>query len=531
MLKAFLFMFLAISAMGQTSNLPLVIIETGGLEIQDQPKIPAQMKIINNESGRMNNLNDSPEFEGRIGIEFRGSSSQSFPKKPYGLETWDENNMDLDTTLFGWPSESDWILFASFNEKSLMHNVLTMRLAEQMGLYASRTKYVELYLNGSYEGVYVFMEKIKRNKGRVAIAKLKPDEESGEDLTGGYIIKIDKGTGANNGTWFSEFSNISPGNNSTEFFYEYPKEATSVQQDYIKRYIGDFEKALQSDDFTDPLQGYQQYIDMESFVLMTILNEVAKNVDGYRISTYLYKDKGDKLKMGPPWDYDISYGNANYCNGNSFRGFGYDFNRICPDDNLLVPFWWERFLADVNFIEAFRQTYDDLRTNGVLQESEILGLVDGLTKELQTAQVRNFTKWPILGKYVWPQPEPIASSWQGEVAELKAWIPERLRWLDDNIPRELQILATEESLNFKVKAYPNPFLETLSLQIDALEAGEAQVTLTDLLGREIENRTYSVNEGRNQLNIKFPDNQSSQTIQLLKVRVGDKQVLQKVVRR
>ncbi len=531
MRKAFLFMLLAISAVGQTSNLPLIIIETGGVEIQDEPKIPGQMKVINNEPGLMNSLNDSPEFEGRIGIEFRGSSSQSFPKKPYGLETWDENDMDLDTTLFGWPSESDWILFASYNEKSLMHNVLTMRLAQQMGLYASRTKYVELYLNGSYEGIYVFMEKIKRNKGRVDIAKLKPDEESGEDLTGGYIIKVDKGTGANNGTWFSEFSNISSGNKSTEFFYEYPKEATAVQRDYIKTYIGDFENALMSEDFTDPLQGYQQYIDMESFVKMTILNEVAKNVDGYRISTYLFKDKGEKLKMGPPWDYDISYGNANYCNGNSFRGFGYDFNRICPDDNWLVPFWWQRFLADVNFIEAFRQTYDDLRTHGVLQESEILGLVDGLTSKLQTAHGRNFNKWQILGRYVWPQPEPVATSWQGEVAELKAWLPERLRWLDDNIPRELQILASEESFDFKVKAYPNPFLETLSVQIDALEEGEAQVTITDLLGREIEDSSYAVSEGRTQLNIKFPENHSSQTIQLLKVRVGDKQIVQKVVRR
>ncbi|MCR9066838.1 MAG: CotH kinase family protein, partial [Cytophagales bacterium] len=184
-MKKTLFLFLfAHLAFAQSSSLPIILINTNGTGIVDEPKIKATMEIIDNGEGATNKIGDKPAFSGYIGIEYRGSSSQSFPKKPYGLETWTPEGIEVDTSLFGWPSESDWILFASYNEKSLIHNVLSMRIGREMGLYASRTKYVELYLNNNYEGVYVFMEKIKRNKGRVDIAKLNPDEESGDDLTG-----------------------------------------------------------------------------------------------------------------------------------------------------------------------------------------------------------------------------------------------------------------------------------------------------------------------------------------------------------
>ena len=531
MIKTILLLFISIAALAQTpSNLPIILIVTSGNTIVDEPKVMASMKIFHNETGALNNVNDNPNYVGKIGIEYRGSSSQSFPKKPFGLETWDAEGMELDTALFGWPSESDWILFASYNEKSLMHNVLTLRMAESMGLYASRTKYVELYLNGQYEGVYVFMEKIKRDKGRVDIAKLNPEESSGKNLTGGYIVKIDKATGSNKKGWFSNYSNQIRFHKPTEFFYEYPKTITVIQENYIKGYLRDFEDALMSKGFTDPDDGYQKYIDMKSFVMMTILNEVSKNVDGYRISTFLFKDKGEKLKIGPPWDYDISYGNANYCRGDSYEGFSYNFNRVCPDDNWQVPFWWERFLGDVNFIREFRTTYEDLRANGVLQESEILGMIDAMALELKDAQKRNFSRWNILGRFVWPQPEPFATSWDGEVDELKKWIKLRLQWLDAHVPKELTVLGTETELAFKVTAYPNPFLETLSIEINAMESGSAKVTITDLLGREIKNEAFDIQEGRNQLNLNFPENHSTKTVQLLKVEMGGEVIVQKVLR-
>jgi hypothetical protein len=531
MKKTFFLLFISLLGFAQTpSNLPIILIDTEGRTIVDEPKVMANMKIINGTSGVLNTVNDKAEIETNIGIEFRGSSSQSFPKKPYGIESWDANGEDVSIEPFGWPKESDWILFASYNEKSLMHNVLALKIGQGMGMYASRTKYVELYMNGKYEGVYVFMEKLKRDKGRVDIAKLDPDEESGEDLTGGYIIKIDKGTGTNIGGWKSKYSNQNEFFKPTEFFYEYPKDISTIQKNYIKDYVSSFEDALMSKNYTDTLEGYQKYIDMKTFVKMTILNEVTKNVDGYRISTFLYKDKNGKLKMGPPWDYDISFGNANYCNGNSPEGFSYNFNVYCKEDNWQVPFWWNRFLGDVNFIREFRKEYEDLRRNGVLQEKELLGLIEGMTTEIKDAQKKNFLRWPILGTYIWPQPEPIATSWEGEVNELKTWLGKRLIWLDNNIPKELTVLATEKEQTFEVLAYPNPFLEKLSLEINAKESGEAHISMSDLLGKEILNQSYQIQKGRNQLNLEFPEHQSTQTLKLLKVEIDGKVIIQKVLR-
>ena len=504
MKKFLLLLILSTAATAQTSsNLPLVFIDTHGKAIVDEPKIMADLKIIDNGEGNLNEANDPAAYEGIIGIEFRGSSSQMFPKKPYGFETWDSSGAEIDTTLFGWPASDDWIFFASYNEKSLIHNVLSMQIAREMGLYASRTKYVELYLNGAYQGVYVAMEKIKRGKGRVNIAKLNPDEESGDDLTGGYIVKIDKPTGSNQGSFLSEYSNITPRFKPTEFFYEYPKDITTTQKEYIKSYIGDFEKALTQNDFANAPDNYRDYINLKSFVLITILNEVSRNVDGYRISSYMYKDKdskGGKLTLGPPWDYDISYGNANYCDGNNPQGFSYNFNAICPEDNWFVPFWWQRFLSDPVFISELRNTYDDLRQNGILQESKLLELIDGYEAELKTAQARNFQKWPIIGQYVWPSPLPIANSWAGEVQEIRDWLSKRLKWLDNNLPREFSILSTQAN-EIAVKVYPNPFVESLSVSLSSDQEDLATFKVYDMTGKSILDFKAAVTEGQNHINI------------------------------
>lgn len=533
-MKKTLFLFLfAHLAFAQSSSLPIILINTNGTGIVDEPKIKATMEIIDNGEGATNKIGDKPAFSGYIGIEYRGSSSQSFPKKPYGLETWTAEGIEVDTSLFGWPSESDWILFASYNEKSLIHNVLSMRIGREMGLYASRTKYVELYLNNNYEGVYVFMEKIKRNKGRVDIAKLNPDEASGDDLTGGYIFKIDKNTGSNNGSWKSNYSNLFVGFKPSEFFYEYPKDITSIQRDYIKNFVGEFEKALKSDNFTDPVLGYRPYIDVTTFVKVTILNEVSKNVDGYRISTFFYKDKDSKdgrLKMGPPWDYDISYGNADYCEGWLPSGFSYNFNKVCPQDNWFVPFWWERFLSDPAFIADLRTEYDYLRENGILKEENLMNLIDELAAEIRIPQQRNFQRWPILGTYVWPSPRPVQQTWQGEVDELKSWLKTRLKWLDDNLPSEFIVLANQPEVAFKLTAYPNPFINSVSLDLIAPESGLANVQLTDILGRIIENKNYEVIPGNNVINLQLPE-ASLENLQLLKVTLGDQVITQRLLRK
>ncbi|MFY7913005.1 MAG: CotH kinase family protein [Emticicia sp.] len=516
-----------------SSSLPIVVINTNGQVIIDEPKTKTSFKIYYSGQGKINNLTDKPHYDGLAGIEFRGSSSQQFPKKSFGIELWNEKSESITAALLGMPKESDWILFASYNEKSFMHNVLTMRVAREMGMYASRTQYVEVIINNAYQGVYVFMEKIKRDEGRVNIANLKATDLSGDDITGGYIFKADKNTGATLGSWRSKYPNYNTPNNFTTFLYESPKTITSEQRSYLKNYVDNAENALQAANYRDKTNGYRKYFDTRSFIQLFLVNEVAKNVDGYRISTYFHKDKdskGGKIKAGPPWDYDITYGNANYCSGDSPFGFSYRFNYTCPTDFWLVPFWWEKMLSDSAFVRELGQEYGFQRKFGALQTDRINKHIDTLTTYLKEPLVRNFQKWPILGTYVWPQPTPYASTWEQEVNELRSFLAQRLQWLDNNIQTNFAITANEPELpEMNITAFPNPFLERININIQSIFAEKAKISLTDNLGKTIFEGNEMLQVGNNDFYIELPEKEIVSGIKILTIESGTKRITKKLV--
>lgn len=505
----------------QSSKLPIVIINTNGKFIVDEPKVLVEFKIIFNGDGKVNTLTDPPtHYNGFAGIELRGSSSQMSPKKPFGIELWNKDGEENPQALLGMPKETDWILFASYNEKSLMHNVFTMSLGRQLNMYASRTKYVELVLDGNYQGVYVLMEKIKRDDNRVAISNLKVEDVSGDQLTGGYILKIDKSTGSNIGSFKSKYPNT--GQNFSTYFYDSPKTINTSQKKYISEYIGKFEDAVASADFKDSEKGYRKFIDVPSFIKIFILNEVSRNIDGYRISSFLYKDrdsKGGKLFAGPPWDYDISYGNANYCQGLRYDLFAYKFNEICPGDFWQVPFFWQKIISDNNFVIELRTEYFKQRKpGGVLDYDRIEKEINAMALELGDAQIRNFQKWPILGVYVWPNPQPISRTFDGEVAELKNYVYNRLIWLDINLPKEFILTGSEIPVeNLTVKAFPNPFVDRITLNIDSIKEIEANVELLDVTGKLLFYEKIFLKEGKNEKEIYLNDFQKYQSVSILKI--------------
>lgn len=474
-----------------SSNLPIVMINTYGASIPDDPKIESFMTIIDNPGGVRNYLSDPPAFTGHTGIEVRGSSSQQFPKKSYGLETWDAQGVEMDTAIMGMPSESDWILNANYTDKSFCRNVMAYQIFQNMGHYATRYRFCELLINGQYKGIYIFSEKIKRNKNRVDIDKLKPDENSGDALTGGYIIKIDKSTGSGGDGWTSSYPPPNnPGGQTIFFQYEYPKfdEITFQQKNYIKNYVYDFETALKGENFADTINGYRKYAVETTFIDYFIVNELSKNVDGYRLSTYLHKEKdskGGKLRMGPVWDYDIAWHNANYCEGDVTSGWAYQFP--CEWDTWQVPFWWSKLLTDPLFAERLNCRYNFLRQN-ILSNEWFDNYIDSIAFKLDEAQQRNFTLWPILGIYIWPNPWPYPPSYQGEISALKSWMHNRLTWLDNNMPGICTSVSNNENSttnSFDVKMWPNPVTDLLTVEYFSKNASGVSMSIVNIQGNRI----------------------------------------------
>jgi subtilisin-like proprotein convertase family protein len=471
-----------------SSFLPIIVINTNGQGIADDPKIIADMGIIYNGPSLPNHLSDPyNDYNGKIGIELRGRSSQGFDKKSYGFETWDGLAVDIDASLLGMPAESDWVLHGPYPDKSLMRNALMMELARQAGQYASRTKHVELMLNGSYEGVYVLMEKIKRDTGRVHIAKLDTSDVAGDDLTGGYIFQINKDASTG---WYSNYdAQTSPGS-KMQFSHVYPKHADirPVQASYLAAYVDSFEAALKSPLWSYPAGvRYDHYIDMHSFAVQHLLFELAKNVDAYRLSTYFFKDKdskGGKLTAGPMWDFDLAMRNANYCNAEYVSGWMYDEH--CDNEN---PFWYQRLRQDSAFANELRCTWQALRTT-TFSDANIFAVIDSMETLLTDPADRNFQRWQVLGTYLWPNPSPIPTTYTGEVTTLRTWFQARGAWIDSQLAGTCLVGLQDASAGMQtVLLSPNPSKGMFRLQVQGFQLAEMHYQIQNMLGQVLRSGT------------------------------------------
>jgi len=482
-----------------SSNLPIIVIDTEGQWIPDEPKINVHMGIIWNGEGEMNYLSDSfNDYNGKIGIEKRGSSSQYYyPKKQYAVETRKSDGSNNNVSLLGLPEENDWILYAPYSDKTLMRNVLVYTLVQQLGWYASRCRFCELVLNDEYMGVYILMEKIKRDKNRVDISKLKPDEVSGDDLTGGYLIKIDKVCGSKNEGWYSDFPPYSGA--WQQIFYQYhdpdEDEIVAEQRNYIQGKIYDFESLMNTANFNDPVNGYNTMIDIPSFVDYFLINELSKNIDGYRLSTFLYKDndsKGGEFRAGPVWDYNLAFSNANYYDGTNPQGWLLDYfytNSEFKRDDFQPPFWWKKLWSDPAFKEKAALRWKELRTT-VFSTTAILATIDSIKVLLNEAAVRNYQRWPdVLDSYIWPNPAGYKNrdTYEKEVTWMKGKIANRIQWINEQIEQISTKVDDSRDKNpnkFLLRQnYPNPFNSETTITYNLSCTAEVKLSVYDVQGR------------------------------------------------
>ncbi|HEX9980189.1 MAG TPA: CotH kinase family protein [Flavobacterium sp.] len=449
-----------------SSNLPIVIINTGGVPIPDDPKVDATIGIISNGAGNLNYVTDFPnDYNGFAGIEVRGNFSQILPQKPYKFETRDAEGAELNASLLGMPAEHDWCLLSTYNDKVFMRNAFAYSLFGQMGNYAARTRYCEVVLNGDYQGIYLLTESIKRDDERVDIAKLDPDENSGIDLTGGYIIKSDYWTSED--SWQLQYHPLDQPERDVWLVYEYPKpeNISPTQQQYIQNYINDLETALYGPDFANPTTGYAKYLDAESFIDYFIVNELARNIDGFRKSFFFHKDKDGNngevspLKAGPVWDFDWAFKNIWSCSmfeATDGSGWAYQINDCNPD--VASPAWHIRLLQDTAFQNKLRCRWEEYR-GSFMSDQAINDYIDQMAATLGVPQSRHFERWGNLGINTGtPEVSQDPPTFEGQIAAFRDWIMLRLEWLDANLPGTAVgcALAVEEGDKEIFRVYPNP---------------------------------------------------------------------------
>ena len=526
-----------------SSNLPIVVINTGNQAIVNEPKITADMGIIYNGTGVRNYITDAfNNYNGKIGIEIRGNYSASLPQKPYGFETRDTAGANLNVSLLGMPPENDWALLATYNDKSFVRNSLSNRLFQLMGHYATRSQFVEVVIDGEYKGIYMLSEVIKRDNDRVDIAKLNTVDVTWPEISGGYIIKTDYWN-ANN-SWQTSYSPIDHPGMQIHLAYDYPSEVDIVQlqKNYIQGFIYDMETTLYGPNYAHPTNGYRKYMSVISFMDYFFVNELARNVDGYKKSCFYHKEKDDstgtigKLKAGPVWDFDWAWKDIWDCSifqATDGSGWSHHIND-CNTDNY-SPGWMIRLLQDSTFTSQLNCRWQNFR-NTILDTTQLFNYIDSTSNYLIESQQRHFAYWGNLGQATGtPEIQAPRQTYAAEINELKAWIRRRLIWLDLNmfgnsngcLVTGINNQTENNNLN---SVYPNPFESEINLSIYLDTPQNITVTLYNSVGQEMMvpvTKTGKLHE--NTLKLELPDNLSS-GLYMIKINTSNRSWTRSIVR-
>jgi len=416
------------------NGLPVVVINTqGGRSIDSRYRtIPARMQIIDSEHNPLG----IGLYDGPIDIRGRGNSSWGMPKQGWSFRIPDRTQI-LDMA----PSRT-WLLIANFADKSLMRNYLAYEFARDLGMaFAPRMRFVEVILNGDYMGTYMIGERTRIGEGRLDLPRLRYDMTDPYELTGSYLLEVTARNRIRQGQiWFTTPVLNTGGRyldmprpwgypwgvEGDTFIIRQPRRNRDLSQaaiDYITNYVIATENALFGDNFTCPEMGFRAYLDTASFIDWYLIQEFFRNVDGdFRLSTFLHKPRGGLLYMGPVWDFDIAAGNANYRGGER-----------TDDWYIRTSLWFTRLFQCPAFYQEFANRWNYLMANGYFVR--FFQRIDNAAMILARSAEMNFQRWPILGRWVWPNAAGYQhrTTYQCEINYLHDWFTARMTWMDNEI--------------------------------------------------------------------------------------------------
>lgn len=332
-------------------------------------------------------------FESAMKIKGRGNSTWSLPKKPYKIK------FDEKTSLLGEPADKEWVLLANYTDKTSLRNETAFDMGRMSKLdYTNRTHFVEVIINGVYNGTYQLAEQLKIAKNRVNVG----DE--------GYLLEIDAKAAAEDITF--RIDHIGQPINIKDPEVEIGDEAYN----YVVQYLQKVDGVLFGENFTDATNGYTQYLDVVSFIDWYLINEISKNNDAcFYSSCYMNLTREGKLKMGPLWDFDLAFGNVNYNGCDNPEGFW-----------VKNVTWYKRLFQDPDFVKQVKERF----TYFYNERENIYAEINANAEYLKYAIVENNNKWNTLYVYTWPN-NMIWGSYENEVQSMKIWLEKRFKWLNE----------------------------------------------------------------------------------------------------
>ena len=401
----------------QVTNLPTVVIRTDkATEVTSKEYEISSTVYVISDGGKKVHIGE------KTGIRGRGNASWGFAQKPYRIK------FDKKAKLLDAPAEAKkWTLISPYGDKSMMRNILAFEISRRVGAkYTPYCQPVDVIFNGEYRGCYQLCDQIDVREGRVDITEMKPEDNTGDALTGGYLIEIDAYASKEKCYFWS--------NKGIPVTIKSPddEKITAQQKKYIEEYFNNVLNKVFSDHFTHEDWGYYPYFDIDSFLKHFIVGELSGNTDTYW-SVYMYKERGDqKLYTGPVWDFDIAFDNDKRTHNelNNPSGFLYSSGTasFAGGDNM------QQFVTRIVRMDPvakarLKEMWNDLRDSGVITPESLVQYVNDTEQYLDQSQKLQYTRWNNLNFNVNENYQHLGS-YPAEVDVVRKFINRRVTDLD-----------------------------------------------------------------------------------------------------
>ena len=415
-----------------SSDLPLILVHSYGVGTFNESTSKGCILFVHEPRRGRASFTNAPNAVFRAGLKLRGSSSVGNPKYNWAVDAWDEDNRDVALPLLGMPSGAEWVFHAPYiTDSSLINNPLASEMSHAAGRYAPHYRSVELYLNQrpsglsqatvaptNYFGVYNILQRIGIGPNRVDIDKLTDQDVQAPEVTGGYLLNIDRNIDGPPG-FTAGGQPMNYGEPSHDDMISPRREA---QRTYLTSYLDRFAAVLNSPNWTNPVTGYAPYVDTGSWIDFHLVNIISVNGEVPGNSTFFYKPRGGPIVFGPIWDFDKAFA---WTEARDNAPLSWD-----PGRGAFGAIWWGRLFQDPNFWQAYIDRFQELAA-GPYGVPGMWSLIDRLSHHVRESAVRDMVRWK--------QPKR-GGSQEGEIAYFKDWMSRRIRFMETNFLARPDIL-------------------------------------------------------------------------------------------